>query len=97
MTHRIAAIYEQGVLRPLLPLRLHDRQRVEVEIVSEKSGETVEQILEQLTATGHISPPCSQQNTAPLSITERAELARALGATTSLSLSQIILDERGEQ
>ena len=96
MTHRIAAIYEQGVLRPLLPLRLRDRQRVEVEIVSEEPIETVDQILEQLTAAGRISPPCSPQDTAPLSITERAELARALGATASVPLSQIILDERGE-
>ena len=42
MGQAITAMYEKGVLRPLLPLRLKDRSLVQIQIISEPQAEEVE-------------------------------------------------------
>ncbi len=39
MTEMITAIYENGVLRPLKPLRLKEQQRVKVQVIAEETQE----------------------------------------------------------
>lgn len=92
MPHRIAAVYEQGMLRPLMPLDLREHQQVQVQILAE---ETAEQVLERLICAGRVSPPLRPEEAAPLSWAERADLAKLLGEGFAVPLSQIILDERG--
>jgi predicted DNA-binding antitoxin AbrB/MazE fold protein len=96
MPHRIAAVYEQGMLRPLMPLDLREHQQVQVQILAEEAGETAEQVLERLICAGRVSPPRRPEEAAPLSWAERADLARLLGEGLAVPLSQVILDERGE-
>ena len=94
MPNSIAAIYEHGIFRPLMPLHLREQQRVQVQIITEEPWDAAEQVLEQLVCAGRISPSRRLEEPAPLSQTQRAALARMLGEAVSVPLSQVILEER---
>lgn len=125
MTETIIAIYEDGVLRPLKPLRLKERQRVRVQLVAEDTQELLSQrevvlqwlgdedllegwenesleeqqaILDDFLAAGLIEerPWLDVPDEDPVSLEERAELARLLGNAPGKPLSEIVIEERGE-
>ncbi len=87
MIHEVEAVYEHGVLRPLRPLSLAERQRVRLTIsdgpilISERDMAVVERA--RLEA--------SQLETAPTIEAVRAALASIPG-----SISQDVIAERGE-
>lgn len=104
MIETIIAIYEKGMLRPLQPLNLRERQTVRIQIVSEEPAmqdeltDEVEQIIHSLVASG-LMRPRSKIGTPPpdpVSEQERRRLADIMGQAPGKSLSEIIIEERGE-
>ena len=94
MTETIPAIYENGVLRPLMPLALPEHTAVEIQIVKSASApETERQRIRQVLAeAGVIQPHVITEIIQPVSETELAEAAQALGQAGPLS--DLIIAER---
>lgn len=100
MAQVIKAVVEKGLLRPLRPLNLRERQTVRIQILadepalSETPGETARLML----AAGMMRPksagPIPED---PVPADERRRLADLLGAAPGKPLSEIVLDERGER
>lgn len=94
MGQTITAIYEHGVLRPLKPLKLRERARVEILVVSESPSRTEEreELRCILLEAGIIKPHPS----VPLRVAaDEARLATArkeMGATGPLS--ELIIADR---
>jgi len=95
MTEIVTAVYEDGVLRPLNPLNLRERQTVRVQVLSEEPL-GAEQVIEALVKAGLITPPPGHSKVDPISEKERHELAEILGQVPGKPLSEIIIEERGE-
>jgi predicted DNA-binding antitoxin AbrB/MazE fold protein len=95
MTEIVTAIYENGILRPLSPLNLTERQTVRLQILPEQSIDPVEEALQQLIEAGLLTPPRGYSEVEPLSEAERQELAETLGRAPGKPLSEIIIEERG--
>ena len=94
----ITAIYEKGLLRPLTPLNLTDRQTVRLQVlpadapIEDEGGAAVR----ALVAAGLMRPRAETMPPAPMSDVERRELAHRLGQAPGKPLSETIIDDRGE-
>jgi len=97
MSEIITAIYENGTLRPLRPLRLRERQTVRLQVLAEESADGIEQAIQSLIAEGVVTPPQGYSDVDPLSEEERRELAETLGKAPGKPLSEIIIEKRGER
>lgn len=99
MTEKVViAIYENGLLRPLTPLKLRERERVRLQILpAEAPPETVARALQALTASGLVTPCPGRSDVAPIPTERRQEIARTLAATDGKSLSEIIIEDRGKR
>jgi len=97
MAQTVTAVYEKGVLRPLRPLNLRERQSVRIQIVSEGTVDNqAEAAIHALTRAGLLTPPPRRTAVAPMSETERQELADRLGRAPGKPLSETIIEDRGE-
>lgn len=97
MAEVIIAIYENGLLRPLVPLPLKEQQKVRLQVLPEPPvDEETSQVMQTLVDEGVLSLPPGSSETNPLSELERQELADQLGQASPKSLSEIIIEERGE-
>jgi predicted DNA-binding antitoxin AbrB/MazE fold protein len=97
MADVITAIYENGLLRPLVPLPLKEQQKVRLQVLPEPSvDEETSQVIQALVEEGVLALPPGSLETSPLSELERQELADQLGQASPKSLSEIIIEERGE-
>ncbi len=99
----VTAVYEKGILRPLQPLNLQERQTVRIQIVSEEPvrqeepTDEVEQVIQSLVSAGLMRPRLkSTPPPDPVSKEERRRLADVMGKAPGKSLSEIIIKERGE-
>ena len=100
MAEIVTAVYEKGILRPLHPLRLRERQTVRLQIMPEEPTETEnesETAIRILVTAGRLTPPPRHSDVVPVSEQERRELADRLGHTPGKPLSEIIIEERGER
>jgi len=93
------AIYEQGILRPLLPLALPEHAAVEVCIVSrpawvEKAFADRQQVYEALQDAGLIQPHPDFASVQPVSEAELVAAAEALAVAGPIS--ELIIAERTE-
>ena len=103
MAEIVTAVYENGVLRPLQPLNLRERQTVRLQIVpeepvvQEEPGE-VEEVIQSLVAAGLTRPRPKRGSPPPdpVSEEERHRLADMMGKAPGKPLSEIIIEERGE-
>lgn len=96
MAEVITAIYEKGVLRPLEPLHLRERQQVRIQVVvDEAAADPTAAALAGLARAGVLTPPQGHSDIAPLSEPERRALAERLGQAPGKPASEIILEERG--
>jgi len=112
MTEIVTAVYEKGLLRPLQPLKLRERQTVRIQVlldepvaldkvddgvVSEVEDE-IEEIISSLVAAGLMRPRPKRGTPPPdpVSEEERRRLADIMGKAPGKPLSEIIIDERGE-
>jgi predicted DNA-binding antitoxin AbrB/MazE fold protein len=94
----ITAVYEKGLLRPLSPLNLSERQTVRLQVLpadtlAEDEGAAA---VRALVAAGLMQPRPTITPPAPMSEADRRELAARLNQAPGKSLSEIILEDRGE-
>jgi len=98
MTETVTAIYENGVLRPLRPLKLKERQRVQVRVIPSEDEDRREAILQFLIDDGLIQPLTTEELEMEDSVSEeeRRQLADILGKAPGKPLSEIVIEERGD-
>lgn len=99
MSQIIQAVYEAGVLRPLKPLNLPEKQRVNIQIWAEEpeSKAEREEILRLMIDAGLMRPsPKPGRQPAPLYDRERRALAEQIGRIPGKSISDIVIEDRGE-
>lgn len=104
----VTAVYEKGVLRPLQPLNLRERQRVRIQVLPEEPvvreepdnqvENEVDKIIQSLVASGLMRPRPKRDVTPPdpLSAEERKALADRLGRVPGKSASEMVIEDRGE-
>ena len=95
----VTAVYEQGVLRPLQPLDLEERQMVRIQVVPETVAEDEgEEMIRLLVAAGLMRPRPKKGTPPPdpVSEEERLRLADIMGNAPGKPLSEIIIEERGD-
>ncbi|PKO24045.1 MAG: hypothetical protein CVU38_00740 [Chloroflexi bacterium HGW-Chloroflexi-1] len=95
MSEVLTAVYERGVLRPLGPVGLCERQTVRLQILPEEPIDEAEQVIRMLVRTELLTPPAGRSALEPISEAERREAADALGRVAGKPLSEIIIEERG--
>ena len=103
MMEIVTAVYEKGMLRPLQPLDLRERQKVRIQVlpeapdVSEESGDDTDALIQRLVAKGLMRPrPRGPIPPDPVSAEERKALADRLGRAPGKSASEMIIEDRGE-
>jgi predicted DNA-binding antitoxin AbrB/MazE fold protein len=103
MAEIVTAVYENGMLRPLQPLNLRERQTVRLQIMLEEpttqeEPDEVEEVIQSLVASGLIRPRPKRgiPPPDPVSEEERRRLADIMGKAPGKPLSEIIIEERGE-
>jgi predicted DNA-binding antitoxin AbrB/MazE fold protein len=96
MSEIVTAVYENGLLRPLRPLNLRERQTVRIQVLPEEPAGEAEEVIQGLVEAGLLTAPPGYSDVEPLSAKERRELAEALGRAPGKPLSEIIIEERGE-
>ena len=100
MTETILAVYEEGVLRPLEPLHLKERQTVYVQVMPQEAvedeGATAIRVVIE---AGLMRPPDREMPLPPdpVSEEERRALAEALASAPGKTLSEIVIEDRGER
>ena len=91
----LTAVYENGVLRPLEPVSLRERQTVRIQVLAEDSSDSTDQVIRSLIASGALTPPPGHSDVALPTDAERRALADRLGRAPGKMLSEIIIEERG--
>lgn len=94
MSETIAAIYEQGMLRPLTPLLLPERTRVQIQIIAQSPAvqDERQRVRQALLDAGIIQPRPVAESVQPVSEARLAEAAESLAAAGSLS--ELVIAER---
>jgi predicted DNA-binding antitoxin AbrB/MazE fold protein len=91
----LTAIYENGVLRPLQPVPLRERQKVRIQLLPDEPDDAVDRVLQTLLASGALTAPSGHSDVKPMTDAKRRELADRLGNLPGKPLSEIIIEERG--
>ena len=98
MTETVKAVYENGVLRPLRPLKLRERQTVRLQIVPDEPTDAEDEAaIHLLIEAGTLTPPPGRSDLEPISEQERRELADRLGQAPGKPLSEMIIEDRGKR
>lgn len=95
MEQIITAVYENGVLRPLKPLKLPEHKTVNIQILPDQVIEQFEAALQLLVEEGAVSLPGSTASE-PVSTEERLKLTQDLAKMGNVSLSEKVNAERNE-
>jgi predicted DNA-binding antitoxin AbrB/MazE fold protein len=93
----IAAVYENGVIRPLEKLNLVEGQTVQIQILPEPALTELEQIERSLFASGLISLPPMQNKVTPVPSAEWQALMTKLRRANFQPLSETVIAERNER
>jgi len=103
MSEIVTAVYENGKLRPLQPLKLRERQTVRIQVLQDepipgKSEDEINEVIQNLIAAGLLraQPERDVIPPDPLSAEERKELADRLGRAPGKSASEMVIEDRGE-
>jgi predicted DNA-binding antitoxin AbrB/MazE fold protein len=97
MMEMVTAVYENGLLRPLRPLNLQERQMVRLQVLPEEPvADEGEAAIRALVAAGLLTPPPRRSSVTPIADEERRELADRLGHAPGKPLSEVIIEDRGE-
>lgn len=95
MSETITAVYSNGVLHPQKPLPLKDGQTVRIQVLTDETASSIEEVIQSLVEKGIVTPPPRCGNIEPVSEEARRELAQRLGQYPGKPLSEIIIEERG--
>ena len=99
MTETVLAVYEKGVLRPLEPLQLREQQQVYIQVMpKEAADDEGAAAIRVLVEAGLMRAPDRQVPPPPDPVTEqeRRALAESLSKASGKTLSEIVIEERGE-
>jgi len=96
MPQIIMAVYEHGILRPLEPLTLPENQKVLIQIIPEPVVDKGDEIIQFLLKMGMITPPSNPSKVSSFSKIERRNLADALAKNAKQTLSEIVIEDRGQ-
>lgn len=96
MSEIITAVYEKGILRPLHPLNLREKETVRLQVLPTEPADEGEEVIQLLVAAGLLTPPPGHSEVNPVSDEERRELAEILGKAPGKPLSEIVIEDRGE-
>jgi predicted DNA-binding antitoxin AbrB/MazE fold protein len=94
MVKAIPAIYENGVLRPLVPVQLRDHQTVWLQVLPDQAMTELLPLLEPLYESGLLTPP-TPSDYEPISDADLAEMVKSINVAGQ-PLSETIIEERGE-
>ena len=104
MAEIVTAVYEKGILRPLQPLNLRERQTVRIQVLPEEPAiqdepdDKIKALIQRLVAKGWMRPrPSGPIPPDPVPEKERLRLADLMGSAPGKPLSEIIIEERGER
>ena len=95
----VTAVYEKGMLRPLQPLDLQERQKVRIQVLPEKTTENEREATVRILVEAGLMRPRSNPLIVPpdpLSEKERQALADRLGQVPGKSASEMVIEDRGE-
>ncbi len=94
MAKAIPAIYENGLLRPLAPMQLRDRQTVWLQVLPDQTTAELLVLLEPLYESGLLTPTTNSD--APLiSDADLAAMVQSIHVAGQ-PLSETIIQDRGE-
>lgn len=96
MPQSIIAVYEHGIFRPLEPLSLPDKQRVRIRIDIERQIDSAENGFQHMVNIGKLTLPSGQSKVKQVPLEERNRVADILGQATNKSVSEMIIEDRGE-
>ncbi|MEG3925110.1 MULTISPECIES: antitoxin family protein [unclassified Microcoleus] len=99
MPETIAAVYENGVFRPLSPLSLNDGETVQITIVAEVSQEELkgdrEKAIKLMNVRKLMGLPTKQFKLDAAAEQKRRELFEKLKGRVGKPLSEIVIEDRG--
>lgn len=96
MSQSILAVYEHGLLRPLEPLTLPESHKVRIQIIPEPVVDKADQVMQFLVEVGLLTPPSRSSKPQLISKAERRKLADALAQGAKHTLSEIVIEDRGQ-
>lgn len=98
MNQLVTVVYEKGMLRPLKPLRLQEKQTLNIYILPDNEEEAVDIVLAQLASEGFLTLPSEVSGAPPISEDELRLLAARAAAQIGegKTASEIIIEDRGE-
>jgi predicted DNA-binding antitoxin AbrB/MazE fold protein len=96
MSQSIIAVYEHGLLRPLEPLTLPENYKVRIQIIPELMVDKADQVIKFLIKVGLLTPPSNPSKSSLIPKAERRKLADALAYGTKQTLSEIVIEDRGQ-
>jgi len=96
MADVLTAVYENGVLRPLGPVNLRERQTVRLQVLTDEPLDEADRIIQKLASAGLLSLPLGYSTVKPVSEKKRREVAASLGRAPGKSLSAVIMEDRGD-
>ena len=96
MPQSIIAVYEHGILRPLEPLSLPEKQRVRIRVDLEKPIDSVETAFQFMNSIGWLTQPTGQSKIKQIPLKERNRAADILGKAAKKPVSKMIIEDRGE-
>lgn len=97
MSQIIDVVYENGVLRPLHPLKWDESRKVRLMVLPDlpEVPPEIRKQIQELAAGGKISEPPLKGKIEPVSEEAREKLAEEIGKMPGKSLSEIIIEQRG--
>ncbi len=99
MSQIVTAVYEEGVLRPLHPVNLRDHQKVRLQVLPNDLEENEAPMAVRILVEAGLMRPPKQgiPPPDPVSGEERLALARRISQAPGKSLSDIVIEDRGER
>ena len=87
--------YENGMLKPLIPLNLEKGYTIRLQIISDSIDNKIIKTFQALKENKVIIPPKGETDIQPVSDEERIELSKKIGKAANNKLSEIIIEDRG--
>ena len=98
MSEIVTAVHENGVLRLMSPVTLHEGQKVRILVLPELPEPTseLERVLQPLIDAGKLTPSPLRGTVEPVSEAARRQRTERLKVYSGKPLSEIIIEDRGQ-
>jgi predicted DNA-binding antitoxin AbrB/MazE fold protein len=88
-------IYDDGILRPLKPLKFQKGHIIRIQIIPESTDSEIMQTLKFLEDKNLIKPPPKKVINKHIPIERRQRMSKILGAASNNRLSEHVIEDRG--